>query len=179
MSKELIEEKKLLLNSLISKNKNSKIFDEIEQINIKLKSSFLENEVLKLRSRQSHFDVNVHDPAYSGENLTRERAAIRNAIITLKDKTLHVMEFGDLKLETPDAKQPSPSNTTKINIIDIAIVILTSLVFIVLLVAFAFALLGSPINFGLISFASAFMMIIIIGLIKYKRDLGKGVYQVR
>lgn len=178
MNKELIEEKKDLLNSLISKNKNSKIFDEIDQINLELKSSFLENEVLKLRSRQSGFDVKVHDPAFSEESITRERAAIRNAIVALKDQTLHIMEHGDEDFNTGQA-QSQTSTQSKINIIDLAIVILTSLVFIVLLVAFAFALMGNPINIGLIAFASAFMMIIILLLMKYKKDLGKGIYQMR
>jgi hypothetical protein len=178
MSKELIAEKKELLNSLITKNKNSKVFDEIDELNRLLKSSLLENEVLKLRSRQSDFEMNVNDPAFSGERMTQERASIRNAIIALKDKTLQIMEFGEAKIDSiPDT--PTASTASKINIVDIAIVILTSLVFIVLLVAFAFALLGNPINIGLIAFASALMILIILGLIKYKRDLGKGVYQIR
>ena len=178
-SKEIIEEKKKLLSNLISKNKHSQIFDAIQDINQELKSSLLENEVLKLKSRQADFEMNINDPAFSGESMTRERASIRNAIIALKDRTLHIMEHGESSLENESpTPQPTPAQA-KTNIVDLAIVILTSLVFIVLLIAFGFALLGKPINIGLIAFASAFMMIILMGLIKYKRDMGKGVYQIK
>ena len=61
VNKEWIEEKKDQLNTLISKNRHSKLFDAIEEINTDIKSSILENAVLRLRSRLAEYEKNTHD----------------------------------------------------------------------------------------------------------------------
>ena len=179
MDQEIIEQKEKLLNSLIAKNEIDKAVSEIETINKDFDIKSITKDILNIKAKKNDLDLKIHDEVISTENIRLETSRLRNKVIDLKDKILYVMEHGE---EEKVEVIPDPENVsieTKITIIDIAIVVLTSLVFIVLLVAFAIGLLKNPMNQGLIAFASAIMIVIILYLRKYKRDLGKGVYQMK
>ena len=180
MDQKLIETKEKLLNSLIAGNKVDEALDEIEKLNHLLNSNNIGNEIIDIRSIKNDLEQQINDEIITQENVRIGKGRIRKKITDLKDDVIYFLEHG--KERTPQPPSPSTNQLdvqTKITIIDIAIVVLTSLVFIVLLVAFAIGLLKDPMNFGLIAFASAIMIAIILYLRKYKRDMGKGVYQMR
>ena len=179
MDQELIEKHKDKLVDLLGKDKRSEVLDLIEELNKTFKSDNIVNEILDIKAQQSALDVRINDGDIREEDKSVKNAAIRKKLRNLKDDMLYLMEHGKEREIIPQpAPEPSPVHA-KTNLIDIVILVLTSAVFIVNVVAFAIGILNNPMNLGLMTIATAIMVGIILYLMKYKKDMGKGVYQIK
>jgi len=179
MDQALIEKHKDNLIDLLGKDKRIDVLDAIEEINKEFGSKSISNEILDIKAQQTALETRINDGDIREEDKSVKNAEIRKKLRQLKDDILHLMEHGEEAKNVEPIIPNDPTNAAKINIIDIVIVILTSVVFIVNVVAFAIGILNTPMNLGLMAIATAIMVGIILYLMKYKKDMGKSVYQIR
>jgi len=176
MEKQTPESLRDQLNDLIASNQFPEIIQKLEELNQDLKSNNLENKVLQVKGRIESLQQLIIDGTAIQQTITTEENKLRTALTELKDLALDILENGESEVITPAPSLPNPTSNPA-TLIDYAIILLSCLVFLVLLGAFSYGLFTDPIKVGLIAFASAIMIGIILYLKKYRRDMGKSVFQ--